>query len=50
MSLPGRVRDILTATARPFLEETRCAPDLLGACGAGIVDARAVVEAVQCLQ
>lgn len=47
---PQKVRDILTATARPFPEGTRCATDLQGACGAGIVDARAAVKAVQDLQ
>lgn len=47
---PQNVREILRATARPFPEGTRCAADLRGACGAGIVDAHAAVKAVQDLQ
>lgn len=47
---PQKVKDILMATARPFPEGTRCATDLQGVCGAGIVDAHAAVKAVQDLQ
>ncbi|MDF9391101.1 MULTISPECIES: S8 family peptidase [Methylococcus] len=47
---PQTVREILMATARPFPEGSRCATDLQGLCGAGIVDAHAAVKAVQDLQ
>jgi serine protease len=47
---PQRVKAILMATARPFPQGTRCATDLQGECGAGIVDAHAAVKAVQDLR
>lgn len=42
---PQRIVTILRDTARPFPEGSRCATDLKGQCGAGIVDAFAAVKA-----
>ncbi|MEW6038216.1 MAG: S8 family serine peptidase [Pseudomonadota bacterium] len=42
---PQRIGAILRDTARPFPEGSRCATDLKGQCGAGIVDAYAAVKA-----
>ncbi|QXP86806.1 S8 family peptidase [Methylococcus capsulatus] len=42
---PQRIVAILRDTARPFPEGSRCATELEGRCGAGIVDAYAAVKA-----
>lgn len=42
---PQRIKSILQETARSFPEGSRCATQLKGQCGAGIVDAYAAVKA-----